>query len=88
MLSADIPFAPRSQFHRHGSGQITPAASVAESSHSQTPQSQTPHARAPSGAAPRFESLLDRSTQFERLIAGQETEAGEAPPAYEDAVAT
>jgi len=28
------------------------------------------------------ESMLDTNSQFERLISGQETEMGEAPPAY------
>lgn len=37
--------------------------------------------------AARFESLLDHSSQFERLIAGQESEAGEAPPTYDEVVA-
>ncbi|KDQ50864.1 hypothetical protein JAAARDRAFT_41651 [Jaapia argillacea MUCL 33604] len=30
------------------------------------------------------DSLFERNNQFERLIAGQESEIGEAPPAYED----
>ncbi|KAJ8457284.1 hypothetical protein ONZ45_g18372 [Pleurotus djamor] len=34
----------------------------------------------------RYESLLDQNTLFERLVGGQETEAGEVPPSY-DAVA-
>jgi hypothetical protein len=29
------------------------------------------------------DSLYERSTQFERLISGQESEIGEAPPAYD-----
>lgn len=34
-----------------------------------------------------MESVLDRSTQFERLITGQMSEIGEMPPAYDEAVA-
>ncbi|OCH90613.1 hypothetical protein OBBRIDRAFT_819245 [Obba rivulosa] len=30
------------------------------------------------------DTILERTVQFERLIAGQETESGEAPPAYEE----
>lgn len=32
----------------------------------------------------RQSSMFDRAPQFERLIAGQESEIGEAPPAYEE----
>jgi hypothetical protein len=31
----------------------------------------------------RVDSLYDRNTQFERLVSGQESEIGEAPPAYD-----
>ena len=81
MLSANITFAPSSGFHRHGSGTLTPT-SLAE----------PPRARASSHSRPpppvRLESLLERTTQFERLITGQESEAGEAPPAYDEVVAS
>jgi hypothetical protein len=36
-------------------------------------------------APPRRDSLLERNTQFERLISGQESELGEAPPSYDSA---
>lgn len=32
---------------------------------------------------PPIQTLVGRSTQYERLISGMESEAGEAPPAYE-----
>lgn len=32
---------------------------------------------------PPMQTLMGRSTQYERLISGMESEAGEAPPAYE-----
>lgn len=32
----------------------------------------------------RQNSIFERGTQFERLVAGQESELGEAPPAYEE----
>ncbi|KAI0090703.1 hypothetical protein BDY19DRAFT_886993 [Irpex rosettiformis] len=35
----------------------------------------------------RGDSMQERSTQFERLIAGHESEIGEAPPAYEQVAA-
>ncbi|GBE80744.1 hypothetical protein BKA93DRAFT_236116 [Sparassis latifolia] len=38
------------------------------------------------GAAFEPDSIYDRSTQFERLVAGQESEIGEAPPSYEAVV--
>lgn len=31
----------------------------------------------------RYETLLDQNTLFERLVAGQESEAGEVPPSYD-----
>ena len=48
--------------------------------------------RANSGSASRLplsrgDSMQERSTQFERLIAGRESEMGEAPPAYEQVTA-
>ena len=36
----------------------------------------------------RSDSLLARSTQFERLISGQESVGGEFPPAYDDVAAS
>ncbi|TFY60898.1 hypothetical protein EVJ58_g4850 [Rhodofomes roseus] len=35
---------------------------------------------------PRQESIFQRGAQFERLVAGQESELGEAPPSYEEVV--
>ena len=36
----------------------------------------------------RSDSMLDRSTQFERLVSGQESVGGEFPPAYDDVAAS
>lgn len=36
---------------------------------------------------PHFDSMLTGSSQFERLVAGQESEIGEAPPSYEEVTA-
>ncbi|KAJ3536359.1 hypothetical protein NM688_g6850 [Phlebia brevispora] len=33
---------------------------------------------------PHFDSMLNSSSQFERLISGHESESGEAPPSYEE----
>ena len=78
LLSPDIPLAPRGGFHRHvsGSNVLTPA-SLEHAHHTPGPS------RPP---LPRLESLIERSTHFERLVAGRESEAGEAPPAYDDVV--
>lgn len=74
----DIPFTTRGGFHRRASGSGT-----------HTPTSPETAYRAPSTSRPparRLESLLERSAHFERLVSGQESEAGEAPPTYDEIV--
>ena len=81
-MTDNIPFAPRSGFHRAGSGTLTPTS---------IPSLEPPRTRASSHSRPppvaRMESLMDHTSHFERLIAGHESEAGEAPPAYDEVVA-
>ena len=87
MLAPDIPFAPRRDVQRYGTGQLTPTSLDTHSLfHAHTPLA--PRAGSVTRPAPalRMESLLEHSSHFERLIAGHETESGEAPPAYEEAV--
>jgi arrestin-related trafficking adapter 3/6 len=78
VLSPDIPFAPRSGFHWHASGTLTPTSLTEPARTRASSQSRPP--------ASRLDSLVDRSSHFERLIAGHESEAGEAPPAYDEVV--
>ncbi|EKM53377.1 uncharacterized protein PHACADRAFT_211076 [Phanerochaete carnosa HHB-10118-sp] len=78
----DIPFPTRGSFHWHASG-----SGSGSGSHTPTSLEMTHHA--PSTSRPpmhRLESLLERNTRFERLMTGQESEAGEAPPTYDETV--
>lgn len=89
MLSADMPFAPRRDVHRYGTGQLTPT-SLAEPS-SSSPATAGAHAHntrasRQNAIVHRLDSLLEHSSQFERLVTGRESEAGEAPPSYEEVV--
>jgi len=59
---------------RIASRQSTDSASTAET---------TPINRGTTQLPRRRDSLYDRNTQYERLVSGQESEVGEAPPAYD-----
>lgn len=83
-LSPDPSARSRSTSHFRQSGLLSPPlANTSESSHSTTVRQQS-SSRPP--VSPQY-SAMDRSSLYERLIAGRESESGEAPPAYEEITA-
>ena len=90
-LLDDAPSAPRtcpcgvklrarSKVRAGGPNELGPTASRASTDSASTAET------SPVGAGMaslRQDTLYNRNTQFERLVSGQESEAGEAPPSYD-----
>ncbi|KAL4252367.1 hypothetical protein ABKN59_004884 [Abortiporus biennis] len=75
--------APSRHLDRHSSGHSVSTLTSVEINNGHHSSSPSRHHSGHSHSSSYPDTAYDRSVQYERLITGQETEEGEAPPSYE-----